>query len=322
MRNLFKYLYVAMLVFVTSCSDYNDGRFENSNPEIGWVQMAAETDMTDATSSSFSVNVRVQVPLYESFTVGYVVNAVQGDFRDFGIPESGTLVINPTIDSRTNPILFNLENMSALRVSETIFTVELVSVDSGQAITLGGPGDENLVTTVTIPCNEPSTLQELLSLDPNFLLGDFTLATGSQSGFPAEYFPTQTVTLFQGLNPNERVFEAILFPGASFAQLVTVTIELVEDPDVGVTVIYKSNIAVGIACGGDPFVPILESYEIDVNDPNQSGISYTQITNLCSLGAISVNYYEDLNGPAEDSDTASNACGATAQFSSFTLTPQ
>ena len=198
--------------------------------------------------------------------------------------------------------------MDAFRDFETVFDVTLTGTSSS-IIPVGLGNDRPITQRVTIPCNEPSTVDQLLAFDPDYLTGDFELNDGDQSDFPLPYFggAPQTVTLFPGLNPNERVFDVVLFPGA-FNVTRTVTIEIVNNDVAGFTILFKSDFTSGVGCSGIP--SLFQTYTPDADDADQSDIDYTPVS-ICNGGPDSfiVNYFEETQ----------ETCGAVSQFSNFTL---
>lgn len=310
MKNIYKILFLSLFVFVSSCDD-TDERFEGADLDSGWIEVTQTSETTGATDNSVNVPVNITASNFSSFTVDYTVTPVSGNVSNYVSVGNASYTVNPAAGS--NQRIFNiellLENMEPLRAEETVFDVT-VTGSSNPNIAIGiSDGSRNLTKRITIPCNEPSSISQLLDYDPDYLTGEYQLLDGDQSDFPLPYFGgiPQTVTLFPGLSPTERVFDVILFPG-QFNVIRTVTLELVQDETAGVTVIFKGMFTSGVGCGGVP--SFFMEYTIDGEDEDQAGLDYTQLS-ICggSNSSYTINYFEETNG----------TCGAVSQYSNFSL---
>lgn len=310
MKKIYKLLLLSLFVTYIGCDD-TDERFEGADLESGWVELTVNSTTTGATDSSVSIPVNVTAPRFSDFNLDYVITPVSGDVTNYVSELSGNYTVTPVDGSeqRIFSIDILLENMDAIRDEEAVFDVTLTN-SSNPNISLGlSDGSRNLTQRVTIPCNEPKTLSELLTYNPDYLTGDFNLAGGDQSDFPLAYFgdEPQLVTLFPGLSPTERVFDVILLPGA-FNIVRTVTLELIEDETAGITLVFKGSFTSGVGCGGIP--SIFQEYVIDGEDDTQADIEYTQLSVCGGLNdSYTVNYFEETQG----------TCGAVSQFSNFSL---
>jgi len=323
-NNILKFLFLTTLVLLVGCENEDDSRFQE-NTAIGYVELPTASSTTGARATSTTVYVNVATPIYDTFSVDYTLTAVTGDFTQYVSINSGTVSIIPDNATKIYAIEIPLQNMDALRDSETVFDLELTAVNGNPTVQLGLPGadDKQLVQTVTIPCNEPSVLDELAPAYPNFLTGDFYLADEENAGL-IPYFgsavpatPTdpaylgQPITISVGNTPNERVFSAVFYPGTRFASLVTVTLEIIEDENVGRVVILKNAIApFTLGCNGRDGLD-LTPYTIDVDDADQEDLDYTT-WEICEGGpdVYVINAVETTGG-----------CAAVAElFSTFSIT--
>jgi hypothetical protein len=295
-----------ILLFAISCEDEKSG-FEDDT-SIGWIEATTASSTTGITDTSADVFIEVTTPIFNAFSFSYKITPVSGDFTRYIQSSTGTFKVVPG-KSRVFAINIALVNMEALRDTETVFDVQLVS-STDSATTIGlSDGSINTTQRITIPCNEPDNVEALLDFDPNYLLGDFTLSDDSTSGVIPLFGPGQDVTIFEGNIPTERIFEAVYYAGTNFARLVTVTLEIVDDEVGGKTVVLKESVVGLVACAAGQDISV-NTYEIDADDADQDDIEYTQYS-ICGGGpsVFAINFFETTGG-----------CGPAPQFSTFTLT--
>ena len=306
-------------LLIVSCENTDDPRFQD-NPELGFVQLTTTDVTTTATAESISFALNLVGTITEPLRISYEVEAVQGDFTQYLNTTSGTITINPG-DVQIVQETLELVNMEAFRDSETVFNVNITG-SSNPNIGLG-LGGASATHKFTIPCNEPSTLADLLAFKPDYLTGDYELTDGTVNGLGGlagifRYFHTldaddnivpQIVTLLPGATASERVFDAIIFNGLGFARLRTFTIEIIEDDNLGGnTVIFKSMDggadpnSTGLGCG----IPILIE-PIPAADADE--VSYTEWSTCNGEPTFEINYVENSLG----------SCGEDVQFSTFIL---
>lgn len=282
------FVLVLGLIILQGCDTGSDSRF-NNDPTSGWVEFVAATTTTGQTSSSVSIPLSINVPIYENgLNVSYTIAAGEGDFTQFVASSSGTAFIDPVIETRVVSIEIPLMNMDAGRDFITSFDVTITSVDNGVRVGV----DESSITThtVTIPCSNP----EMVGAD--FFVGDYSIVDVEATigpGNGTENFAAGTVTLaVDPTNANRRVFSVGALPAFN-GEIETVTIEFTTD-----NVVILGDVDPSLSCGGG--IPYTFT---------GASVADSSPWDICNDSAITVVYTEDPFG----------SCGGP-YVSSFTLT--
>ncbi len=281
-------LFILLIVLGYSCED-GVNSFEDT-PTNGWIEFTNAQTTTGQTSSSITVPLAVNVPVYSNgLNISYNIVGVEGDYTNFVASSSGSTFADPTADNRSANIEVNLMNMEVGRDFVTSFDIVLTSVDV-DGVNIGV--DENSVTAhrVTIPCSNP----EIVSND--YFVGDYVIVDVSGvigPGNGTENFASGTVTLIvDPTNPNKRIFSVGALPAFN-GEIETVTIEFSTD-----NVVLLGNVDPTLSCGGG--VPYIFS---------NAGIGNSSPWDICNDQFITIVYSEDPNG----------SCGGPF-LSSFSLT--
>lgn len=305
MKKIYKILLFSFLTILISCEEEQSGI--EPDLSLGWLEMTITQQTLDSQASEVSIPVNITAPTFDNLSIGYTITAISGDLSQYGIASSGTLEVKPEKgdNRRIFPIDLIIENTDVLH-DELVFDVTL-STSSNPNISVGINGDSTIptVSRVTIPCFGEGTFDQIIAAEPDFLIGQYLLSEDPNFDRIIPMFGEQLVTIFPGLNPNERVFDFILFPGTGFASLATLTFEIIEDAELGTTIVLKESITTGLACvGGVPGLGI-NTYTIDTSDPDQAGISYTELS-ICNGGnsSFTVNYFETQGGCRNDGFTS------------------
>ncbi|MGS2727720.1 hypothetical protein ACU8DI_14005 [Psychroserpens sp. BH13MA-6] len=290
MKNFFKILFVAVLVFTYSCEDKDNSDKFRDDPTTGWIEFITAGTTTGQTSPSVSIPLDVSVPIYENgLNIAYSIEAVEGDFTQFVSSSSGVVYADPADATRNVTVDIALANMEVARDFVTSFDIVLESVDQ-PGILLGLEEDGITRHRITIPCSNPEVLPG------DYFVGDYAIADLDATigpGNGTENFAAGTVTLaVDPFNPNSRVFTVGVLPAFN-GELETVSINFTTDN----VVVLGGDVDPSLACSAAG--PYIFTPETSGNTP----------WDICSDDFMTVIYMEDPNG----------SCGGPYE-ASFTLT--
>ena len=138
MKNIFKLLFLSVLVFAVGCENTDNSRFQ-SNPEFGWIefQTAATTQAINASSESIDVTIDFTAPINKSSVeINWSINNVLGNASDAVTRTSGTIVIPANANQAVLTLPVKAGADLALAAGDISFDVVITAVSRGIGIGL------------------------------------------------------------------------------------------------------------------------------------------------------------------------------------------